>query len=96
MTGPFVTTIAVVLVITVYMIFNPAHWLKKLMELTPTTWDFKFFLVFLGIAYLVLAMAAEKWVLPAAARAIGKAKLAVTKQPKKRKEYKLIQESMRS
>ncbi|CAK7204158.1 hypothetical protein SEUCBS139899_006912 [Sporothrix eucalyptigena] len=93
---PFVTTITAALLVTVYMILGPAHWLKKLMELTKISWDFKFVLLFLGFAYLVLAMVAEKWVLPGAARAIGRAKLAITKQPKKRKEYKLIQESMRA
>ncbi|CAK7567309.1 MAG: hypothetical protein SEPTF4163_005272 [Sporothrix epigloea] len=92
---PFVTTIAIVLLITVYMIFVPAHWLKELMELTKISWDFKMLLSILGVTYLILAMLAEKWALPAAARAIGKAKLAFTKQPKKRKQYKLIQESMR-
>lgn len=78
------------------MVLGPVHWLKKLMQLTKVSWDFKLLLLFLGAAYLALALVAEKWVLPAAARAIGRAKLAVTKKPKKRKQYKLIQESMRA
>lgn len=84
------------MLVTVHMILGPAHWLKKLMELTKISWDFKILLLVLGATYIALAMVAEKWVLPSAARAIGQAKLALTKQPKKRKEYKLIQESMRA
>ncbi|CAK7267935.1 hypothetical protein SEPCBS119000_002800 [Sporothrix epigloea] len=93
---PFVATITIVLLITVYMIFAPAFWLKELMELTEISWNFKLLLLGLGVAYILLAMLAEKWVLPAVARAIGKAKFALIKQPKKRKQYKLIQESMRA
>lgn len=92
--GPFVATITVALLITLHMVAGPVHWFKKLMELTKVSWDFKLLLLFLGAAYLVLALVAEKWVLPAASRGIGRAKLALTRQPKKRKEYKLIQESM--
>ncbi|KIH88649.1 cation-transporting ATPase 13A3/4/5 [Sporothrix brasiliensis 5110] len=93
---PFVATIAVTVLVTVHMILGPAHWLKNLMELTTISWNFKVLLLFLGIMYFALAMAAEKWVLPAAARSIGRAKLALAKLPKKRKGYKLIQESMRA
>ena len=70
------------------------HWLKKLMELTKMSWDFKLLLLLLGVAYLAVALAAETWVFPSAARSIGRLKLAVTKTPKKRKEYKVIQEGM--
>lgn len=93
---PFVATIIITLLVTVHMIVGPAHWLKKLMQLTKISWDFKILLLLLGAAYFAVAMVAEKWVLPSAARAIGRAKLAITKQPKKRKEYKVIQESLRA
>ncbi len=78
------------------MVVGPMHWLRKLMQLTKISWEFKLVLIGLGLLYYVAASIAEKWLLPAAARGIGRAKLAVTKQPKKRKEYKLIQESMRT
>lgn len=93
---PFVATITIAMLFTVHMITNPMHWLKKLMELTKMSWDFKLLLLLLGAGYLAVALAAERWVLPAAARAIGRIKLAITKTPKKRKEYKLIQEGMRT
>jgi cation-transporting P-type ATPase 13A2 len=77
------------------MVAGPAHWLRKLMQLTKISWDFKLIIVALGIAFLVVAWIGEKHVFPRLARAIGHAKQAVTKQTKKRKEYKLIQERMR-
>lgn len=72
------------------------HWLKKLMELTPMSWDFKLLLLLLGVAYLAIALAAEMLLFPAVARLIGRMKLAITAMPKKRKQYKLIQEGMRT
>ncbi|EFX01083.1 p-type ATPase [Grosmannia clavigera kw1407] len=93
---PFVATIAVTLAATGYMVVNPVHWVKKAMQLTKISWSFKLVVLGLGLAYLFAAKIADVWVLPAAARLVGRAKLALTGHPKKRKEYKLILERMRT
>lgn len=77
------------------MVLGPAHWLKKLMQLTKVSWDFKFFIVALGLAYFLTAWLGEKFIFQRLARIIGRTRQAITKRTKKRKEYKLIQERMR-
>ncbi|KAK3686010.1 hypothetical protein B0T22DRAFT_410822 [Podospora appendiculata] len=91
---PFVATIAVTLGITAYMILGPAHWLKHLMQLTHVAWDFRLFIIALGVLYLSLAWVGEHYVFQRLARVIGHTKQSLTKKPKNRKEYKLIQERM--
>lgn len=93
---PFVATVFVTLAATVHMVVGPMRWVRKFMELTPISTDYKAVVLGLGAVYLVAAKTAEMWVLPATARMIGRAKLALTGRPKKRKEYKLIQERMRT
>ncbi|KAG7123368.1 cation-transporting ATPase like protein [Verticillium longisporum] len=73
---PFLATIATTLLLTLYMIMSPAHWVAHLMQLTSTSGDFQLFLV--GLA-----------------RAVGRLKQRLTRQPKKRKLYKTILEEMR-
>jgi cation-transporting ATPase 13A3/4/5 len=92
--GPFVATIAIALVFTLYMVLIPAKWLKHIMQLTHTSWDYRLLIVVFGICYLAVAWVGEKYVFQRLARLIGRAKQAITKRPKKRKEYKLIQERM--
>ncbi|GAW12630.1 hypothetical protein ANO14919_020000 [Xylariales sp. No.14919] len=91
---PFMTTILLALAIILYMDFAPAHWLRKLMQLTHISTSFKFTLVALGIAYLVLAWIGENYVFQPLARAVGNAKHLFTKTTKQRKEYKIIYERM--
>ncbi|KAK4241245.1 hypothetical protein C8A03DRAFT_12498 [Achaetomium macrosporum] len=91
---PFVATIVITLSITLLMVVSPPVWLSSFMQLTYLSWDFKLFIVGLGACYLVLAWAGEHWTFQPLARLIGKMKHAVLKQPKKRKQYKLIQEQM--
>ncbi|KAI1331917.1 hypothetical protein F5Y16DRAFT_421244 [Xylariaceae sp. FL0255] len=93
---PFVTTILVALAISLYMIFTPAHWVRKLMQLTRISTSFKMTLVVLGIIYLIIAWTSENFVFQRLARGIGKAKQRLSKQAKKRKEYKVISERMQS
>jgi cation-transporting ATPase 13A3/4/5 len=76
------------------MVASPPGWLSSFMQLTYLSWDFKLFIVGLGVFYLILAWAGEHWAFQPLARLIGRTKQAVLKQPKKRKEYKLIQEQM--
>jgi len=90
-----VTTIAVTLLTSLYLVLYPAHWLRKLMKLTPISWDFKGVIIALGVAYLANGWLGEKYVFPRLARLFGAIRKGVTKKSKKRKEYKIIQEKMR-
>lgn len=92
--GPFMATITITLLLTFYMIFIPADWVQDLIQLTKTSYDYKVLIVVFGAAYLALAWTSENYVFQRLAKAIGKTKEATTKQTKKRKEYKLIQERM--
>jgi cation-transporting P-type ATPase 13A2 len=95
LTGPFIATIAVTLLITLYMVLFPSHWVMKQMQLTKISWDFKLLVVFLGLCYLAIAWFGEHYIFQRLAKFIGHAKQTLTKRSKKRKEYKLIQEQMR-
>lgn len=90
------TTILLALAIVMYMVFAPAHWLRKLMQLTRISPSFKVTLLVLGGAYLALAWIGENYVFQPLARAIGNAKHSLTKTAKTRKEYKMIRERMQS
>ncbi|KAF7562565.1 hypothetical protein G7046_g1558 [Stylonectria norvegica] len=92
---PFMTSIVLLTLVTVYMVLAPAHWLRKLMELTGMSWDYELFLIALGAAYLVIAWGYERYFSLPLARFIGTAKQRITGNLKKRKEYKVIQESLR-
>ena len=93
-TGPFVGTIIAALVLITYMVLEPAHWLRKLMQLTKMSYSFKTTLIGLGIIYFVLAWVSENYIFPRLSRALGKARLALSNKPKQRKEYKVIAERM--
>jgi len=93
--GPFVVNIIIALAFTGYMVWSPADWLAGVMELTPISRGFKVFLIELGVVYLALAWLGQRFVFHRLARLIGRAKMAVTKRPKTRKEYKVILERMR-
>lgn len=92
--GPFVAAIAATLAFTGYMILGPAAGLVSLMDLTPISWDFKMFIFTLGIMYFVMAWVGEHVMFQRLARLIGKASQSLTREPKKRKEYKVILERM--
>ncbi|KAI1075240.1 hypothetical protein F5B20DRAFT_560528 [Whalleya microplaca] len=91
---PFMATIFMALALTMYMVFIPAHSIKKLMQLTNISESFKATLLVLGLAYLLVAWVMEDYVFQRLARGIGLAKRAITKTTKKRKEYKIILERM--
>lgn len=91
---PFVVTIVVTLLFSSYMLFDPADWLYKFMQLTSMTWDFRVFIMVLGIGYFVLAWVCEQYVFQRIAKYIGKLRERFGKK-KERKQYKLIQERMR-
>ncbi|KAF2755870.1 hypothetical protein EJ05DRAFT_467292 [Pseudovirgaria hyperparasitica] len=90
---PFVITIVVTMLIASYMLFDPAHWLYKLMELTDMSLQFQLFILALGLGNFCLAYVGEKYVFPNIAKAIGKTKQKMNpKWRKQRKQYKLIAE----
>ncbi|KAH8167765.1 hypothetical protein CIB48_g488 [Xylaria polymorpha] len=93
---PFMTTIVLALAIVIYMVFTPARWLRKFMQLTHISASFKVTLLVLGIVFLILAWTGENYVFQPLARAFGKVKHSLTKTTKQRKEYKIISERMRS
>jgi len=89
-------TIILTLAIVIYMVFTPARWLRNFMQLTRISTSFKLTLLLLGIVYLALAWTFENFVFQRLARAIGQAKHRLAKTSKQRKEYKIINERMRS
>jgi cation-transporting ATPase 13A2 len=93
---PFVITMVVALLLSTYMLFDPADWLFDLMDLTDMPNAFKGFLLALGIGYFACAYTSEQLVFPQRATLVGETrKRMFPKSQKKRKEYKIIMESMR-
>jgi cation-transporting P-type ATPase 13A2 len=78
------------------MLFDPSEWLSNFMQLTDMSWDFKTFILALGLGYTVVAWTSENYLLPRLAKYQGALKTRLTRNPKKRKEYKLILEAMRT
>lgn len=78
------------------MLFDPSDGLANFMQLTKMSWDFKTFILVLGIGYIALAWVAENYVLPRLAKYLGTVKQYFTKKPKLRKAYKNILEDMRT
>lgn len=78
-----------------YMIIKPARWLRRLMQLTSTEWSFQLFMIALGALYFCTAWVSEKHVFQRLARTLGRVKQEISKQSKKRKQYKIILEEMR-
>lgn len=76
------------------MVLGPAHWLKKLMQLSKTSLDFEVFLLVLGVVFLGVGWVFERHVSQRLARWLGRFKQRVTGATKTRKEYKVIEESM--
>jgi cation-transporting ATPase 13A2 len=91
---PFMATIMAALALTTYMVLNPAHGLRHLMQLTEISASYKVTLLVLGGVYLILAWTSENYLFQRLARWVGKAKLAMSNTPKERKEYKVILERM--
>ena len=90
------STILGALVVVSYMAFSPSHQVKKVMQLTNISSSFKVTLLILGVTYLIISWIGENYLFQKLARGFGLAKLAITKESKKRKEYKVILERMKS
>lgn len=95
LTVPFVITMVIVLMISTWMLFGPAEWLYKLMELTPMSLEFKGFLLALAVGGFAVSYSSEKFLFPSFAKWVGRVKVLLSPQSKKkRKEYKVIAEGM--
>ncbi|KAG4034048.1 hypothetical protein MFRU_003g00260 [Monilinia fructicola] len=92
---PFVVTIVVALLFSLYMLFDPSQWLANFMQLTELSWDFEVFILILGIGYISLAWSSENYLLPKLGKYLGILKTSITRKPKQRKTYKLVLEEMR-
>lgn len=90
------TTILAALVVVTLMVFSPSHQVKKIMQLTDISYSFKITLLILGVTYLIISWVGENYLFQKLARGFGLAKLAITKESKKRKEYKVIMERMKA
>lgn len=88
-------TITASLLVCVYFVFSPAHWLKKLMKLTPISLDFKLTIIILATTYLLAGWMFEQHIAKTVVAAFANLKQRITRRPKQRKSYKVILEKMR-
>ena len=96
MTVPFVVTIVVTLLASLYMLLDPAPWLSNFMDLTKMSLDYELLLLVLAAVGFGIAYVAERLAFPALSKYIGR--LYRTIRPSrqiKRKQYKDIMEAMR-
>lgn len=92
---PFVVTIAVTLLMSLYMLLDPAEWLSKFMDLTEMSLDFELTLLALAAVGFAIAYVAERRLFPIMAKWMGQLKsLLKPSRQKKRKRYKEILEEM--
>lgn len=93
---PFIVTLFLALAVITYLLFDPAEWIMRFMELTYMDNGFKFFILGLGLGNFLLAYSSERFAFQVLAKWIGRVKVGVNpKWGKKRKAYKEIQEGMR-
>jgi cation-transporting ATPase 13A2 len=85
---------ATALFITTYLLLDPAKWLLEFMELTYMSFNFKVFLLLLAFASFLLSYVSEIKIFPQLAAVVGKLKEKFGRK-KKRKDYKLVLETMR-
>ncbi|KAF2654726.1 hypothetical protein K491DRAFT_779258 [Lophiostoma macrostomum CBS 122681] len=93
---PFVITMFVALAVTAYLLFDPAEWIMRAMELTFMDNAFKLFVLALGLGGFAVSYACERFLFPRLSKGIGSALVwASPRWRKKRKAYKEILEGMR-
>jgi cation-transporting P-type ATPase 13A2 len=83
----------VALLLSCYMLLDPAQWLADFMQLTTMSMDFRIFILALGIGYFILSWSGEKYIFPKVAKLLGSLKEKLGK-PKRRKSYKVVQDKM--
>ncbi len=77
------------------MLFDPAKWLEKFMQLTKMSLDFELFILGLGVTFLIVASLGEKIIFPWMSRQLGNIMKKTSKTPKEKKTYKKVQEQLR-
>lgn len=86
----------VALLISTYMLFDPAKWVYDLMQLTFMSLDFRVFILVLAVGGFLCSYLAERFAFPRLAKFIGTMKTRLRpKKQKQRKQYKVVQEAMR-
>lgn len=89
---PFVVTIVVSLLVSLYMLLDPTAWVQRLMQLTYMSTPFKVFLLALAVIGFGSSWVAEKYLLPSLAKLVGK--LRSHSYTKKRKLHKCLEQEM--
>lgn len=93
---PFVVTIVVTLIFSLYMLLDPAEWLSRFMQLTFMSMSFELQLLLLAAAGFAVSWMAERYLFPELARFLGRLnKRFRPSRQKKRKEYKILLEDLR-
>ena len=89
-------TLVVGLLLSTYLLFDPAIWLQHFMQLTYLSLGFKILLFGLALGGFACSWFGERYALPRLAKLIGTAKERLRpNQRKRRKQYKLLQLEMR-
>jgi cation-transporting P-type ATPase 13A2 len=87
---PFVITMICALLISSYLLLDPAPWLYELMELTYTSPVFKLSMLALASGGFAASFVGEKFVFPKLARTLGHLRTRLSRHVKRRKAYKVI------
>ena len=92
---PFVVTVVVTLLISLYMLLDPADWLSNFMDLTEMSLDFKVILLVLAAIGFAVAYAAERHIFPLMAKYTGRLNRVLRpSHHRQRKRYKELLEEM--
>jgi cation-transporting P-type ATPase 13A2 len=92
---PFVVTIVVTLLMSLYMLLDPAEWLSNFMDLTEMSLEFELILLVLAAIGFAIAYVAERRIFPTVAKYIGRLKNGLRpSHQRRRKRYKIILEGM--
>ncbi|EAS30876.2 P-type ATPase [Coccidioides immitis RS] len=90
---PFVVTIIVALLVSSYMLFQPADWLFRLMQLTYLSTPFKGWLVALAVGGFAVAYVSERHLFPELSRLLGHVyRVCRPGKRKQRRRYKVLLE----
>ncbi|KAF3479587.1 P-type ATPase [Arthroderma uncinatum] len=93
---PFVATIIIIFLFSSYMLFQPAKWLYKLMQLTYMSPEFKGWILLLALGGFAAAWVCENHVFPQLARGLGQLNRWIRPHTKKqRRRYKVLLEGGR-
>ena len=81
---------------SLYMLLDPARWLADFMDLTEMSLNYELFLLVLAVIGFGIAYGAERYLLPAMAKFVGRLnRILRPSHQKKRKQYKEILEAMK-